>query len=107
MPQNSDDRSLAVITHVISILVGFLMPLIVLLASDKEFVKANAKNALNWQFSLIIYSIISFVLVFVLIGFFLIPILYVANIVFCIIAAVRANEGKAWKYPLAIPFFRT
>lgn len=40
----------------------------------------------------------------VVVGLFIIIAAYVLNIVFCIIAAVKANKGEWYKYPLTIPF---
>ena len=38
----------------------------------------------------------------ILIGFVLLAILHVLNVVFVIIAAVRASEGKMYRYPLTL-----
>jgi len=32
--------------------------------------------------------------------------LIILNMVFCIIAIVKASENTFWKYPLTIPFFK-
>ena len=64
----------------------------------------HGKNAVNWLISFILYAAISGALCFVLIGFVLLPVVLILNIVFPIIAAMKANEGRVWKYPLAIPF---
>lgn len=101
-----DNKSLAVINHILGIFTGFIGPLIIFLLAKDKFSKDSAKAALNWQISLIIYSLISAVLVFVIIGILLIVVLWILNIVFPVIAALRANEGKVWKYPLSIPFFK-
>jgi uncharacterized Tic20 family protein len=66
----------------------------------------HAKAALNWQLSLMIYLIVSGILVFVIIGILLLAALGIMNVVFCVVAAVKAGEGEVWKYPLSIPFFR-
>ncbi len=102
--QRANDKTLCVLAHVLGLLTGFLGPLIILLASPDHRAKQHARMALNWQISLIIYMIVSFVLMLVLIGFLFILILAVLDLVFCIMAAVKAGDGIAWKYPLAIPF---
>jgi uncharacterized Tic20 family protein len=68
--------------------------------------KAHSKKALNWQISLAIYLIISGILMFVLIGFLFIAVLSVMNLVFCILAAVKASEGEIWDYPVTINFLK-
>ncbi|MFP9192341.1 DUF4870 domain-containing protein [Natronosalvus vescus] len=93
------DTTFAAITHVLALFTWVLGPLIVLLVTDDAFVHENARNALNWQIMFTVYMIISGILVFVLIGIPLIIIIPLLDMVFCIIAALKANEGEAWRYP--------
>ena len=104
---NKNDTTMPVLAHVLGIVVGFLGPLIIMLVAEDENAKNHAKEALNWQISLIIYMIVAFILIFIFIGILLIIALAVLNVVFGIMAAVKAGEGKLWKYPLAIRFFAT
>jgi uncharacterized protein len=99
-----EDRTLSVLAHALTFFGGFIAPLIILLVAKDEMTRKHARNALNWQISLAIYFIISFVLLIIIIGFFLIIALAIINIIFVIIAAVKAGNGELWKYPLAIPF---
>lgn len=101
------DKTLPVLAHLLGLIGGFIGPLIILLVSKDENAKKHSKNALNWQFSFLIYIFISFVLMIILIGFFLLIALAILNLVFAIMAAVKAGENKLWKYPLAIHFFKT
>lgn len=94
------DRTFAAVTHVLALLTWVVGPLIVLVATDDEFVEQNARNALNWQLMFTIYMLVSFVLLFFLVGFIFLMLVPLLDIVFCIIAAVKANEGEAWRYPL-------
>jgi len=103
---SSDQKTLEVITHIIGLFTYFIGALVIMLVSEDKEVKKHAKNALNWQLSMIIYSIISIILVFIIIGILLLIAIIVLNIIFCIIAAVKASEGKLWKYPLSIQFFK-
>src|SRR5256885_17195449 len=88
------DRIWSVLSHLSALLgVGFILPLVVYLVMRKEsqYVAENAREALNFHISLLIYAICCIPLVFILIG---IPILIgmgVASIVFAIIAAVKAS----------------
>lgn len=102
----SNDRTLAIFTHVLALFFGFLAPLIVLLVSKSDYVKKHAKKALNWQFSRLIYSLASFILILVLVGIFFLLALAVLNLIFCIIAAVKAGNDELWDYPLSIRFFK-
>lgn len=53
-----------------------------------------------------IYVAISIVLTFALIGFPLLIAVLVCDFVFPILAAAKANNGEAWKYPLSIEFLK-
>ncbi len=101
-----NDRVLAILTHVLALFFSFLAPLIVLLVSKSDHVKKHAKKALNWQLSRMIYSLVSAILVFLLVGIFFLAALGVLNLVFCIIAAVKAGNDELWDYPLSIKFFK-
>ena len=81
-----------------------LGPLLVWLLKrhDHAFVEYHGKESLNFQISLIIYGFISGLLCFVLIGFVLLGILVVMQIVLVIIASVKASNGEFYRYPLTI-----
>lgn len=100
------DNTLPILTHILGLLTGFLGPLIVLLASENKQVKKHAKTVLNWQFSLVIYSIIAAVLIIILVGILGFIVLGILDTIFSIIGAVKASEGQVWKYPLSIRFFK-
>ncbi|GAA5479051.1 hypothetical protein Hhel01_02553 [Haloferula helveola] len=111
-----EDNSWCMLTH-LSALSGwvvpfgnFIGPLIVwILKKDTSpAVDAHGKEALNFQITGLIVTtvaaVITVVLTFVVIGIFLWPLLLllpiVYNLIFPIIAAFQANEGKAYAYPM-------
>jgi uncharacterized protein len=110
---SADVRTWNVLCHA-SALLGFffpwaghiLAPLIVWLVKrgDSPEIDAHGKESVNFQLSMLIYSVISGILCLVLIGFVLLAILHVLNVVFVIIASIRASEGKFYRYPLTIRF---
>src|SRR6266567_9048036 len=81
-----------------------LGPLIVWLAKrdDSAEIDAHGKESLNFQISMLIYNLIAGILCLVLIGFVILGILHLLNIVLVIIASIQAGEGKLYRYPLAI-----
>ena len=81
-----------------------LGPLIVWLAKrgDSAEIDENGKESLNFQISMLIYNIIAGVLCLVLIGFVLLAILHILNLVLVIVASIQANEGKLYRYPFTI-----
>lgn len=93
------NKDLASLTHITGLLISVIGPATIYATSDDDFVKENARRALNWQISMIIYSFISFLLIFFVIGVFLVMILPFFNITFSILAALKAKEGKVWNYP--------
>ena len=76
-------------------------PLIVWQIKKPEFpqVDDQGKEALNFQITVLLAAIVSFVLMFVVIGIFLLAAVGIANLVFIIIATLRANQGELYKYP--------
>lgn len=87
---------------------GFIVPIIMwaLNKDQSPMIDRNGRNILNFMISMGIYIAVSAVLVFVVIGFFILIALGVLSIVFPVIAAVKANNGEEWPYPLCIRFFK-
>jgi hypothetical protein len=85
-----------------------LAPLIVWLLKrgDSPEIDAHGKEALNFQISMLIYNVIAGVFCLVLIGFLLLPLLWVLNAVFVIIAAIKASDGELYRYPMTIRFIQ-
>lgn len=100
----SEERNLAMLCHLLSILVGWIGPLIIWLIKKESsaYVNDQGKEALNFQITVFMAAIVCGVLTLVVIGCFLLPVVVVGNIVFSIIAAVRASKGERYRYPFAI-----
>jgi uncharacterized Tic20 family protein len=83
---------------------AFLGPLIVMLTKGNEsaHVRRQAVEALNFQLSILIYGVVSFVLCLVIVGFILLPIVGIMWLVFTILGSVRAARGEEYRYPLTI-----
>ena len=87
---------------------GLALP-IVMWAVNKEqseTINAHGKNILNFIISMFIYAVASGVLMLVFIGFFTLIAIGILSFVFPIIAAIKANNGEYWPYPLCIRFFK-
>lgn len=100
------NNTLPILTHILGLLTGWLGPLIILLATSEEPARNHARMALNWQLSFVIYAGVSAVLALVVVGFFLLIAVSILDLVFCIMAAVKAERGELWKYPVTIPFLK-
>jgi uncharacterized protein len=103
---DSDQRMWAMLAHLGGILFGFVAPLIVWLVyrERSRFVEEQAKEALNFQITMVIGWVVLFVLTLVTFGLaaLLYFVLGVVVLVFCIIAGLAANKGEAYRYPFAL-----
>ena len=97
----SDEKTLAILSHVLTIVGSFVPPLVIYIIKkdQSKFVTAHALESLNFQLTLIICYIICFVLIFVLIGILLLWALSILALVLIIVATIRAGEGKLYRYP--------
>jgi uncharacterized Tic20 family protein len=105
---NSEDRTLAMITHLSAIIFGFIVPLIIWLINkdkpEKEFLTDQSKEALNFTISLFIVYVALTVLSFVTFGLagLLTPVVWLVSVVFFIIAGLKAKDGVRYRYPLTL-----
>ncbi|GAA2854464.1 hypothetical protein GCM10010517_12490 [Streptosporangium fragile] len=102
----SDDTTMAMLAHLLGLLTWFVGPLVVYLAKkdDSPYVRDQAAEALNFQLTLMIAYFVSWVLAFVLIGFLLMFVIWLGSIIVMIMAAVAANRGDRYRYPMNIRF---
>ena len=115
-----EDRTWALASHVGTLVTawfafGFLAPLLVmLLKNDSPFVRRHAVESLNFQISLLIYSVVGTIVAIVLtfatfgIGLFvIIPVILILGLivlVLIIVATVKASNGEDYRYPLTLRF---
>ncbi|MFP7760648.1 DUF4870 domain-containing protein [Marisediminicola sp. LYQ134] len=104
----ADEKLWATLTHVGGIFFSFLPALIVyLVLKDRgPFVRQHSATALNFQLTMLIASFIGGILTVIVVGLFVLLAVAVVVIVFSIIAAIAANKGEAYAYPLTIPFLK-
>ena len=81
-------------------------------ANGSAFVELHAKEAFNFNLSMFLYMLIAYVLAFVTLGIGLLVILPV-GLVFVVVwlvcsikAAMRANDGLTYRYPLTFRFWQ-
>jgi len=117
---SKDARQWAMFCHLAG-LAGYIMPLLgnivvplVLWQVKKDehtFVDEQGKEAVNFQISMSLYAIAGTILCLITcIGAVLIPVVGIAvgiaDLVFLLIAAVKANNGQSYRYPLTIRFIK-
>jgi len=95
------------------VLSGIIAPLIVwqMKKDEHPFIDEQGKEALNFQISMPLYAMIGTAACFITcIGVVLIPFVvgavYFVNLIFLIIAAIKANNGEHYRYPLSIRFIK-
>jgi uncharacterized protein len=101
---SSDDKNIATVTHLGGTVFSFIPGLLVwiLKKDDNAYIADQAKEALNFQITVLIASFVASILIWLLIGFILLPIIWMVNIVFCIIAAIASSKGELYRYPLCL-----
>lgn len=111
---SADERSMAMLCHLLSILTGFLGPFILWLVKKETspFVDHHGREALNFQITvflaMLVLSSVMVVLMFVLIGFLLFPFVILVGILALvaeIMACAAANRGEWHRYPCCIRLF--
>ena len=100
----SDERLWAMLAHLSIFVFSLLGPILILVILGKRsrFVDDQAKEALNFHISVLIASVISVLLCFVIIGFVLLPVVIIGSMVLGVIGALRANAGIAYRYPITL-----
>ncbi len=110
-----DARRWAMLCHLSALVgllgngVGFLLgPLVVWLLrkEDHPFIDEQGKEAVNFQLTMFLALLLCIPLWLVVIGIFLMVLICILMIILPIVAAIRANDGVAYRYPLTIRFIK-
>jgi len=102
----SDEKLWATLIHIGGILFGFLPALIgyLVLKDRGPFIRAHTATALNFQITILIAYVVGGILTLILVGFLVMLAAYILTIVFGIMAALAANKGQYYTYPLSFKF---
>jgi len=106
-----EERTWAMLGH-LSAFATFVLPafghiigplLVWLVKKDTmPFAADQAKEALNFNITITLLAIVAALSILVLIGFVLLPLVAIFWFVFTIVAAVAANGGTTYRYPLCL-----
>ena len=96
-----DEKTMALLAHVLTLVSAFLAPLIIYIIKKDEspYVRKHAIESLNFQISMAIYAFGASILIFIFIGFLLLFGLGILTLILVIIATVKTSEGKFYRYP--------
>lgn len=97
----SDEKTLALLSHVLTFFFGFVAPLVIYLVKKDEspFVAAHAKESLNFQITI---TIVAILLIITVIGILLLWIIVLIALALVIVATIKASEGKLYRYPATL-----
>jgi uncharacterized protein len=102
----SDEKLWATLIHIGGILFSFLPALIgyLVLKDRGPFIRQHSATALNFQITLAIAYVVGSITALILIGLLVLFAAWAVSIIFGIMAALAANKGQAYTYPVAIKF---
>lgn len=103
-----DDKTMATVMWFLNFFTSFIGPLIIWLIKKDEspYINQQGKNYLNYAISYAIYSVASYILTLILIGFIPLFLLSIASIVYTILAIIAVNKGEDYVVPLSIQFIK-
>lgn len=95
---------MALLAHLLGIVIGFLGPLLIwiLKKDDDAFIEDQSKEALNFQLSVLILYVICGATSCLIFPIFIAAAAWIGVLILSIIAAMKANEGQKYRYPLTI-----
>jgi uncharacterized Tic20 family protein len=101
---SKDDCNLAMVGHLLGIFTGFVGALILWLVKrdDSAFLADNLREALNFEISLCIATVVVEFISHGALGKLLGGVLFITNLVFCVMAAREASDGKRYRYPYSL-----
>jgi uncharacterized protein len=97
----SDERTMAILCHVLTLFFWIIPPLIIYLIKKDEskFVAAHAKESLNFQITIGVLACILFISI---IGIIFLWVLWIIEVVLVIVATIKASESKMYRYPFTL-----
>jgi len=87
---------------------GIIGPIICWISrkDGSAWVDANGKASLNFQISMLLYTVLVIPLCIIIVGIPILVGLMVLEAVCIIVASIRAARGEVFKYPISIPFIQ-
>ncbi len=106
-PPTNDEKTIGMLCHITG-LISIIGPIIVWLLKKDEsaFVDANGKQAINFQLSIIIYSIGSAILLIIGIGLILLFAIGIFAFIMIVVASIKAANGEIFQYPLSLQLLK-
>jgi len=93
-------------------IVGFIFPVVITLIlwltkkESSNYINFHGKEALNFQITMAIYTVISIVLIFIMIGYLFLIAIGIFYVVAIIMATSKASGGEEFYYPMSMRFIK-
>ncbi len=89
-------------------LAGLILPIVLwqIRKNESPVIDQHGRIVVNWIITKLILGVVFGILCFFLVGIPLLILLALVGLIFPIVGAIKANDGKTWSYPCAIRFFR-
>ena len=109
-----EERTWAMLCH-LAALAGYVVPfgniigplVVWLIQKDKSgFVDEQGKESVNFQITITIAAVVGLILILACVGVVVLAAVGIFSLVMIILAAVKANSGERWRYPLCIRFIK-
>ena len=103
-----EEQGWGVAIHLGGVFVSWLVPLIVWLVFRERsaMLDDHGKETLNWQITLFIGYVIGYATMIILIGFLIVPIIFLIALIFGILGAIAAYNRRSFRYPFNIRFIK-
>ena len=108
--ETSADRNVATLSHLSAFVMFLGIPAVVgplvlwLINRDNPYVEPQAREALNFNISFLLYGLVAGFLIIFLVGLLLLPAVFVTWFVLVIVAAVKTSNGEHYRYPMTLRF---
>ena len=104
----NDEKTMGMFIYLISLFTAIIGPLIiwVIKKDESEFISFHGKEYFNFFISYTVYGFIGALLMFVLIGFVIVPVLGLMYFIFTFIALFKAYQGEYYRIPLIFRFIK-
>jgi len=104
LPVSTDEQTWAVLAHASVPFLGVVGPLVVYLLhrDGNPYLRATAAEALNFSLLYTLAQVVGWVLTAVLIGFVLLPVVFVGGLVLAVLGALAASRHELYRYPVSL-----
>lgn len=101
---SKDDKNLGMLCHLLGFFTSIVGPLILWMIKKDTmpFVDYHGKEAVNFQITVMLAAAVGGFATLIGVGCFILPVVWIGNLVFSIIACVAASKGEYYKYPVCL-----